>query len=186
MPKKKARKEQLGGDALRQSLKGDDTFLKYRRILKSIKSSLDVEKTYEEIKALHQGRISRNLYGTTPGADKITNAVLQDVRCRSRLAELALGTSRYHDMLDIAIDETRKYLVSKYGDEAPELRTKAERQAYFDVYLSSGLALKAQLSSLLDNIDRLIKDIDQTSFSFKHIIDCLELVYSKNNDKTHV
>lgn len=184
MAKKNApKKEQLGGDALRRKLREDDTFLKYRRILKNIREKMDEEKFYEEVQSMHSGRTMRNLYGTTPGADKISNAVLQDVRVRSRLVELILKATRHHDMLDIVLDETRKYLATKYQDEVLDLRTKGERQSYFDIYLSAGITTKHNLSSMIEAANIVVKDIDQCSHSTRHLIECLELVVSRNNDR---
>lgn len=183
MAKKKEGRKQIGGDEFRRTLKGDDTYLKYRRILKNINEKMDLETFYTEITTLHAGRVMRNLYGTTPGASKISDAVLQDVRCRSRLVELVLKSTRYHDILDLTLDETRKYLSTKYADEAPALRTKQERQSYFDVYLTKGISTLANLKSLAESANLVIKDIDQCSHATRHLIECLELVLDRNNDK---
>lgn len=183
MAKKKPVKDSLGGDALRRKLREDDTYLKYRRILKNIKEKMDSDKFYDEVDALHSGRSMRNLYGTTPGAEKISNAVLQDVRCRSRLVELILKATRHHDLLDIVLSETRKYLATKFVDDVVSLKTKAERMTYFDIYLSAGLETKANLMSMVEAANLIVKDIDQCSFATRHLVECLSLVMSHNNDR---
>lgn len=180
MAKKKPVKEGLGGDAFRRKLKADDTFLQYRRMLKNINERMDEEKFYEEVQAMHSGRLMRNLYGTTPGAEKISNAILQDVRCRSRLVELILRATRHHDRLDIVLDEMRKYLAAQYPTEVSELRTKAERQDYFDLYLKAGLRTLSALKSMIEAGSTIIKDIDQCSHSTRHLVECLELTVSKH------
>lgn len=184
MAKKNApKKEQLGGDALRRKLREDDTFLKYRRILKNILTKMDEESFYQEIQTMHAGRSIRNLYGTTPSSDKLNNAVAQDVRCRSRLVEMILKATRHHDMLDIVLDETRKYLAAKYSEEVSDLRTKGERQTYFDTYLTSGITTKRHLTSMIEAANMVVKDIDQANFSTNHLTKILELVLAKNNDR---
>lgn len=186
MSKKNAKKEQLGGDALRRKLREDDVYKKYKRILANITEKLNPDDFYTEIKGLHSGRKMRNLYGTTPGADKIGDAVLQDVRCRSRLVELILKATKYHDNLDIALDETRKYLAHTFADDAPDLRTKAERQSYFDMYLTTGINVKAKLTSMIEAANLIVKDIDQCSHATRHLISCLELVLDRNDTRQRV
>lgn len=186
MAKKKEGKTQLGGDAFRRTLKGDDTYKKYRRILTNIQEKVDISTLYEEVTSSHAGRIMRNLYGTTPGASKISDAVLQDVRCRSRLVEIVLKATRYHDMLDMSLDETRKYLSTVYSEELPSLRTKQERMSYFDVYLAKGISYQANLKSLAESANMIIKDIDQASHATRHLIECLTLQLDRNNDKSRV
>lgn len=183
MAKKKPVRESLGGDALRASLRADDAYKKYKRILASLEEKVDFDTVNKEIDNIHAGRTMRNLYGTTPGAEKISNAVLLDVRSRSRLVEIALKATRRHDTLDVVLDETRRYLIATYSEEAPRLSTKQERQTYFDQYLTRGLKLLASLKSITESANYIIKDIDQCSHSTRHLIDCLELLLSRNNDK---
>lgn len=186
MAKKKEGRRQVGAVELRATLKGDDTFLKYRRILKNIIGKMDFEELHTEVHRLHSGRTMPNLHGTTPGADRIGEAILKDVRARSRLVELALKATRYHDMLDIVLDTTRKYLATQYGENAPNLRTKAERMSYFDQYLSKGIEVRQELKSLYESIQLVIKDIDQASHATRHLVECLSLVLDRNNTKQSI
>jgi hypothetical protein len=89
-------------------------------------------------------------------------------------------------MLDEAIDKIRKHLMHKYHDSMEGLRTKGERISFADQYLSSGLGFKHELKRLLSTADVLIKDIDQTSYSFKNTIKSLEILYSSKNDKKNI
>lgn len=176
-------KKALGGDRLKQYLLEDDTYKKYRNIIKSIKDKIDIEDTDAEVNRLHSGRISRTLYGTTPGGDQIMKAALQDSSHRSRLAEIKVRIIKQADLLDITLDATRIYLSRQFADEMPDIRTKAERISYFDHYLNAGVVLLAKLKSLMDRIDVILKDVDQTGFSLKHCVDILELVYHHSGSK---
>lgn len=179
MAKKKAGREELGGDALRRQLRENDGYLQYRRMVKNIQERFDIEKYYEETHTVHAGRRMRNLFGTTPGADKISDAVLQDVKCRSRLVEIVLKATRHYDRLDILLSEMRKYLAAQYPDVTDHLRTKAERQEYFDAYLKTGIKFQAELKSLIEAANFIIKDIDQCSHATRHLVECLSLVLSR-------
>lgn len=180
---KKSKKIELGGDRLKMSLLEDDTYKKYRTIVKTIKDKIDIDDVDQEINRLHSGRISRTLYGTTPGGDVIMKAALQDSSHRSRMAEIKVRISKQSDILDITLDATRIYLARHYAGEIADIRTKGERDGFFNTYLTAGVALHARLKSLLDRIDILLKDIDQAGFSLKHCVDILELIYHSSGSK---
>lgn len=182
--KEQSRKsKEVGGESLKRSLLEDDTYKRYRNIVKAIKDKIIVDDMDDEINRLHSGRISRTLYGTTPGGDKIMNAALQDASHRSRMAEIRVRVSKQADLLDITLEATRIYLARQFADEVPDIRTKSERMAYFDAHLTNGIVLHSKLKSLISRIDVLIKDVDQTGFSLKHCVDILELVYHNSGAK---
>lgn len=180
---KPSKKEELGGDSLRASLLKDDTFKKYRMIVKNLKEKMDLEELYEEVMRLHAGRTSRTLYGTTPGPEKIQNAALQDSSYRSRFTEIRVKVGKYADTLEIALDAVRIHLSTQYADSLPALKTKAERMGYFDGHLKVGLEFHRRMESLCKQVDLIIKDIDQNSYTIQHCIKVIELLYSRNNNK---
>lgn len=180
----KKKKQEIGGDKLKMSLLKDDTFKRYRQIVKTIKDKIDLEELEDEMMRLHSGRISRTLYGTTPSGDKLQSASLQDSSNRSRLAEIQVRVTKQADILHIAMDATRIYLAGEFRDYVDDLKTKGERTAFFDGYLKNGVVLLAKMRSFSNRIDIIVKDIDQTGFSLKRSVDILELIYSRGNDKT--
>jgi hypothetical protein len=180
---KKKKKKELGGDVLKMSLLADDTYKKYKNIVKTIKDRIDIDEIDAEIMRLHSGRISRTLYGTTPGGDRIMSAALQDSSHRSRMAEIRVRITKQADLLNITLDATRIHLSKAFADEMSDIRTKAERMGYFDTHLTIGIILHAKLDSLITRIDTLIKDIDQTSYTIQHAVKILELVYHHSGSK---
>jgi hypothetical protein len=180
MAKKKVKREPLGGDAMKAMLLKNNTFNKYRRIVRAIKEKIDLEELEAEMRRLYSGRQSRALFGTHPGPEKLMNASLQDASFRTRMVEIRLELSKQADILDIAIDAVRSYLRKEYEDDMPDIKTKGERVTYFDQYLRRGLELKASMDSLIKRLDHAIKDIDQMGFTFKHLSEMLALIYSKN------
>jgi hypothetical protein len=175
-----------GADLFKSLLRADNTFTQFRNIVKGIKEKIDIEEIYEEAVRLHSGRRSRNLYGTTPGPEKIIESTLQDSSYRSRMVEIRVKLVRHRDRLDVAIDATRQYLALNYPDMVKGLRTKAERGSVFDTYLKSGVRLHEELKSLITQLDDFVKDIDQTAYTYKTSVECLELLLSRNNDRTKV
>ena len=180
---RKKKKQELGGEQFKAYLLKDDNFKKYRNIVKSIKDKINVDDIDDEIMRLHSGRILRTLKGTSPGAEKIQSAALQDSSHRSRLAEIRVRVTKQADLLELTIEATRIYLAREFKDELPDIRTKGERVSFLNTYLARGIDLHSQLEALLSRIDTIIKDIDQGSFTLRHCIDLLTLVYSHNNNK---
>ena len=102
------------------------------------------------------------------------------------MVEIRVKLVRHRDRLDVAIDATRQYLALNYPDMVKGLRTKAERGSVFDTYLKSGVRLHEELKSLITQLDDFVKDIDQTAYTYKTSVECLELLLSRNNDRTKV
>ena len=161
----------------------DEKYLQYRRIVRVIRKSIDLKVLMIEVKRMHSGRISRLMYGTNPGPQKLSDAVQQDSSYRSRMAEIRSEASSQLSALDASVSEIRKHLMQAYGSELSGLRTKGERVDFVDQYLASGLLLSQQFTDFVSQVDFLIKDIDQSSFSFRNLVKLLEIIYSKNNDR---
>ena len=167
-------------------LKSDDNYRRFRRIVKSLSEQVNVEKLHSEILRLHAGRKSRTLYLKRPSVDTVNEANLQDSSYRSRLAEIYVEVDYNLGLLNEAIDKIRKHFIHEFKDSMEGLRTKGERMSFADKYISSGLALMHQLKRLLATTDVIIKDIDQTGYSFKNTIKSMEILYSHKNDKKNV
>jgi hypothetical protein len=184
MPKKK--KERLNPSEMKASIKTDDKYRRFRRIVKSIGEQLNIDKLSEEIKRLHSGRKSRTLYLKRPSVDTVVESALQDSAYRSRIAEIWVEADYFHGMLEEAITGIRKHFMSEFHEQMDGLRTKGERMGFADQYLNSGLSLMSKLDRLTSMAGMIIKDIDQTGFTFKHVVDSLDVLYSHKNDKKNV
>lgn len=170
-------------DDITDSIRESEYFKRYRKIYKRLHENVDLEKIEREISTLHSGRISRSLVGTSPGPDKIIEANLQDSSYRSRLVELRVEISRSIVLMETTIDSLKLKLSSEHSESLRHLRTKGERLSFIDSFLVSGLMFIQKMESLQDNLDVVIKDIDQTAYTYKNAIQVLELVYSRNNDR---
>jgi hypothetical protein len=167
---------------LRDALREDKTFAKYRRIVKMVREALDLEALEQEVMRLHVGRESRTLDGTVPSPDKVYAANQQDAKYRSRMAEIRVQLFKQSGALAKATKEVRLYLADEYGSYVSG-RTVAERNTYFNRYMNTAIALTEDIDNLMERIDFLIKDIDQMGFTLRRSIDVLELIYGKNSDR---
>jgi len=187
MPKAKKKKEdRIDPDDMRATVKADDKYKTFRRIVKNLSQEIDIEKMHEEILRLHSGRKSRGLYLKRPSVDAVVEAALQDSAYRSRIAEIRVEASYNLGLLEETVDKIRKHLMREFRDTLTDLRTKGERMAFADQYLDSGLSLMGKIGRLVNTADSIIKDIDQSGFSYKHVVDSLSILYSSKNDKKNV
>ena len=187
MPKKKVKEEQqLDPNEIRDAIKSNDKFKSFRRIVKNIAEQVNIDKLHAEILRLHSGRKSRTLYLKRPGVDEVNDANLQDSSYRSRIAEIYVEVDYHLGMLEEALDAIRKHLMNEFRDNLESLKTKGERMAFADQYLTRGVSLAHKLKRLLRTADVILKDIDQQGFSFKNTIKTLEIHYSHRNDKKNI
>jgi hypothetical protein len=185
MPKHK-KNETMDPDDLRDSVKADEHYRRFRRIVKNIAQEINIEKLHAELLRLHSGRKSRTLFVKRPSVDTVQEAGLQDSAYRSRMAEIYVEVDYHLGMLAEAVDKIRKHFIHEYRDNMEGLKTKGERLSYADQYIQSGLSLMHKLKRLLSTADVFIKDIDQTGYSFKNTIKTLEILYSHKNDKKSI
>ena len=163
--------------SLLQVVKADPKFKKYRNILKTTRSRLSIEEGIDEIFALHSGRLARRLYGKSQFSPKsILEATAQDLSARSRIAEIRQKTSVQASLLQGAINELHKYVRNNYRSEMRNLSNEASRRAALDAITSSGIELITETETLISTADMVIKDIDQSSHSIRHMISVLDLL----------
>lgn len=167
-------------------LKQDENFKKYRRIVKVINESIDMEALETEMKRLHAGRSSRLLYGAMPTAEKLIKASLQDGSNRSRMAEIRMELTRQLSLLQSATSTMQKYILNEFRQHTAHLKTKGERMSYADQYIARGVALMTKIEDMIARCDFMIKDCDQMGFSLKTTMAALEIFYSHKNDRKGV
>lgn len=169
-----------------ESLKEDDKYKSFRRIVRNIGEQVNTEKMREEILRLHAGRKVRTLYLKRPGVDAVVDAALQDSSYRSRIAEIRIETDYHRGLLEEAVDKMRKHVVHEFSAQVSGLKTKGERMSFADQFLQKGVTLLYKFERLTAMADTVIKDIDQSGYTLKHVVDSMEVLYSSKNDKKNV
>lgn len=167
--------------SLREELAEDSEWKRFRSVFKTAQEALNIGSTEYEIKSLHGTRPSRNLNAAKVAVHVLQEATIGDLTARSRLTEIKLLAYRTEELLSTAIKQIRKYLVSQYADEVKALggSNAAARTAILDRLLSRPIEYLSSLSSLTEQIDLIVKDIDQTAFSLNRSKELLQMLLDK-------
>jgi hypothetical protein len=162
--------------ALRLALKKDPVFERLESLYLTA-SKFDFDKVEVEISGLHASRPSRSLLsrGVTPST--LNRATATDVSNRSRLIEIRASCYRSKIILETAVRSARIHLRSMYGDTLKALfgSTKAEVDAGIDKLISKYIKLLSMLECMLVVIEDYIRDIDQTRYALRDLIDIAKL-----------
>lgn len=168
------------------TLKLDEKFKRYLRIVKVIRESMDFEKIWAEVQRLHAGRSSRNLYGSMPTVEKMTKAALQDGAVRARLAEIRVEMSGQLSSLREANLAIKKHILHEFRSHTAGLRTKGERMSFAERHIERGISLESKFEDMIARCDFLIKDVDQMNYSLKTTMTAMTIFYSHKNDSKGV
>ena len=166
---------------IKEALLADQHYRSFRRIVKTIESTLDLDKYYEECVGLHDSRLSRTLVNKTVATDALSQAVRQDASFRARYTKIQVALTKQSGALEEAIKVTRRHLMSRYRSYTDHLGTKAERIDYMDRYLTRGKNLLSRMKTTIECISLLVKDVDALHWQMKIAYDCMELTYGKNS-----
>ena len=165
----------------KRELMEDGNCRRFATVYKTAQAALNVERLEGEIRYLHSNRSARNLTAAKISPTILSTANIEDLSARSRLTEIKLLAYRTEELLSIALDKVRKYVRTQYRDEIADLSgsTKADRDATLDVIFEGPTAFLGELRSLSNQIDMIIKDIDQGSFNLRRLQDLLAIQLDK-------
>lgn len=165
---------------LQEQLKSDDTFQRYRSILRTVRGTLDLEKQLKEASYLHKRRKSRKLFELRVSPIKLQEAILEDMSNRSRLVEIKVLLLDQQELLSTAIGLGKKHvratyasLLSTYGT------TKEAHMLVVEKVFSAGLKTLAEIDNAVAILDLLIKDIDQAGFGLRNSVDVMRMLLDR-------
>lgn len=167
--------------SLRSKLMEDNEWLRFRNVFKTAQEALNIGSTEYEVKSLHASRPARSLSAAKLSVAILQEATIGDLTARSRLTEIKLLVYRTEELLSTAIKQIRKYLASQYADEVKSLggTNAVTRTAILDRLLSRPIEYLSSLSSLTEQIDLIIKDIDQSAFSLNRSKELLQMLLDR-------
>jgi hypothetical protein len=169
---------------LRNSLKTDDSVRKFLRIFESSLSALSVPSVQQELASLHAARKSRSLSSASVTAAKLQDAILVDSYTRSRMVELKVLVHRNSELISSALSAVKKHVLVSFADEVSAVaRTKYERDHAIDRVFQNAVHHKAELASLSEEIDLLLRDIDQTSFALRNTAELLKVILDRKDSE---
>lgn len=170
--------------SLISNVRDDEQYKKFVVILNRTKERLKLEDSIKEALGLHTSRTSRHLTGNDRySPKKLIDASMRDLSTRARLVEIRVTNDRNLSHLREAMDALRRYISTEYADDLRDFSTADQRRAFVDRILKSANELLAEGESVLTSIDHLIKDIDQSGHSMRHVVDCLKLLENKHGSK---
>ena len=166
--------------SLRELLSEDSEYSKFKQIVRTVRSSLDVESILKEAAFLHSSRSSRTLHAQKLSPQKVQTAILQELSNRARLVELRSLLSRQYELIGTALETIRKHIKVTYHEDLKEIaRTATERAQIVDRALSTPIQLKSELSGVFEILDSYIKDIDSASYALRNAVDLLKLILDR-------
>ncbi len=157
-----------------------------KTLLKSLRNGsyhLDLDGLEKEIDSLHLTRQIRKLKTEEvlqSFQKKFIEAALQNQAYRSRLVEIKVKCFRVAAKLEEHISMVKAHLGLTYPNALSRYRTAAERRAAINSVLEEPSTFLTKLDQKDKELETFIKDLDQTSFSLKHIIDAM--AYNKDTN----
>lgn len=163
-----------------ECVKSDDNYIKYRRILRTVKEALDLVKTLKEASFLHSNRTVRKLQDERVSPQKLQDAIFVEIAARSRLTELKSLVINQVELLSSAISLCRKHLNSAYATELAKVATTiSARNAVLDRVFASGKDYLNRVSLLDQQLDLYLKDIDAASYSVTNSREVMKMILDK-------
>lgn len=162
----------------KDSLRSDPVVIKFLNVVRTSKSSINISDVTKEVQLLHSTRKSRTLTSAKLSPSRLIDAILTDQYCRSRLIEIKTLVYRNSELLSTSWKATRRYIRQSYNLESS---TKAERDEELDNMFPNAMSLKEEMSCLSDQIDLIVRDIDQCSYSLSSTKDLLKMVLDRKD-----
>lgn len=165
---------------LLKTIRKNPNYKSFLAIVETVTARIDIEGANKEALALHAGRLSRALHGEKRYSPKaIVDANMQDISNRARLVEIRVKHDKQLSLLKSAIDAMRRHISTEYSDDLRDFSTAEQRRAFVDRVLKASVQLLEEGEAMIEMLDALIKDLDQTSHAMRHIVECLKLVMDK-------
>ena len=153
----------------------DENYKKFKTTWARIEATLADEAAVEECKTLHNARLSTKIRDNKGqfSVQLLYDANAIDLATRSRMVFLAANLKLRLSKLETAFDAINTYIINKYTND---LRTIDAKNKYAKRILNSYIKRINTAHAALEFIEALIKDIDQSGFSMRNIVDCVKLL----------
>ena len=165
---------------LKKILKNSEEYKAYKHIVKRIKALADFDNLSQEMEQMHKQRKSRELYLKNMTVDRIIKAGAQSSAYRSRIVEIMINVQKAQRTLASAIERMENNIISDYS-KYMEVRSIADKKAVARNILASGYYQLSDFDRIVDMCKTFVDDIDQNSWTLKHMLDGLQLLYTREN-----
>lgn len=179
MPKKRSDDEDFDVGEIISLIKKDPKYKKFVRVVETAEQRLNLEKDREEAMALHASRLSRNIRGERRYSPKnLIDASLTDLSTRARLVEIRVKASMHAELLGDACDAIKRHVFTEYLQHLRVFSNESQRSAFAKRVQGRAQSVLIESQSLLDLLDILIKDIDQSSHFLRNVVESMKLLDS--------
>lgn len=153
----------------------DDNYKKFKDTWGRIENTLKDEEAVEECKTLHNARLSTKIRDNKGqfSVQQLYDANAIDLSTRSRMVYLAANLKLRLSKLETAFDAIQNYIINRYTED---LRTIDAKNKFAKRVLNSYIKRINTANAALEFIEALIKDIDQSGYSMRNIVDCVKLL----------
>lgn len=161
-------------------LKKDDAYIKFRSILEYCKGLAEFDNLVSELETMHKSRKSRDMHLKTPDVHKLIDASLQASSFRSRCVEIMVTVQKANRLLHAATERIELHTSTTYRDYIPG-KSIADRKAYIRNLFQVAHYKMADYERIIEMARLMIEDIDQFSWTAKHTLDALNIIYQREN-----
>lgn len=160
-----------------KTIREDKEYKKFKTIWTRIQKDLDIETAIEECKILHNARLSTKIKDNKGqfSPQQLFDANAIDLSSRSRMSFIAANLQLRLSKLDSALDAVQNYILNTYSKEIG-VKTIDGQKKFIRRVLKQYIQLYEQGKAALTFIEVLIKDIDQTGYSMRNMVDCVKLL----------
>lgn len=163
---------------LRNLLKEDDTWKRYRNVVRN-SWPVEFDGFEQEIMDIQKARPIRVLGATNgrPTGKKLVEAVMADQAYRSRAVEITMMIYRVQSHLEMVRNLAKKHIAATYSSEltAMGLRGVRERDTLVGSLFVQADELIGRYQMLMDLADWVINDVDAGGFATQKAVKALEV-----------
>lgn len=162
--KNREQEEQEDAPSLREAMKSDPVYVKYREIMRS--PGIDTDEAFKEMLELHDKRYMRAMTKHNPL--KLQKALLKDQQARSNMTTHLVLAQKEFAGLKVAHKAISDHIVANYK-YALDGRTQADRNAALRRFLARGEQRISTLERFIEICVTFIQDVDAARFSLQSI-----------------
>lgn len=158
-------------------IRADAEYKKFKLIVERTQGKLKIQEDLNEAFALHTSRLSPQMYDKKQFSGKsLLEAHAKDLAARSRMERIRTNATLNLSYLHEAEKAMSNYVLDKYKDDMSEFSNAEMRKAFLGRLLRVSYSISSEGQTMLDILDKLIKDIDQAGFNLKGMLGALELI----------
>lgn len=158
----------------------DKQYATFKAIVAKVQQSVDLDAIVQECTVLHNSRISTKIKDNKGQfrPELLIDANAIDLSNRSRMTYLASDLQLKLSKLDSAIEAFENYVITNYS-QAFQLNSVDARKRFARSCMKNQVKYYTQGKATLDFVNALIKDIDQTGFNLRNMVDLLKILSEK-------